>query len=316
MPERAILMMAYGSPESLDDMPAYLKDIRGGRPMSAAFVGEFRGRYAQIGGKSPLNERTLEQARETEALLRARGHDVVVYVGMRHWMPWIKDAVARMHNDGVREAVSIVMAPHYSKMSIGRYWSKLEEAQEEAGSRIRFSPVDSWCRQPRLLDAQEAAIRAAMLKFDANTHGKVKLVFSAHSLPARLLDMGDPYDDELKGNARALAERLDHSDWMFSYQSAAQTGEPWLGPQIEQVVADLSEEGYENVLIAPIGFVCDHVEVLYDIDIGVQAIARKHGIRVERTESMNSSPVFVEAVADGLLEKMDGSHRTQGRPSA
>lgn len=304
MPERAVLMLAYGSPESLDDMAAYLNDVRGGRPMSEAFVEEFRGRYAQIGGKSPLNERTFEQAEKTEAVLRGRGYDVPVYVGMRHWTPWIQDTVARMQAEGVREAVGIVMAPHYSKMSIGRYWAKVAEAQADAGSDIRFAFVDSWCRQPRLLEAQEAAIRAAMAAFEPEARGRVKLVFSAHSLPARLLTMGDPYDDELKGNARALAERLGHADWMFSYQSAAQTGEPWLGPQIEQVVTDLAAEGYTDVLIAPIGFVCDHVEVLYDIDIGVQQIARAHGVRVVRTASMNSHPTFIEAVADAVAEKL------------
>ena len=305
MASRAVLMLAYGSPDALDDMEAYLNDIRGGRPMSEEFVAEFRGRYAQIGGRSPLNERTVEQAKATEAVLRARGHDLPVYVGMRHWTPWIKDVVAQMHADGVEEVVAIVMAPHYSKMSIGRYWEKVGEARQAAGSSIRFAFVDSWCWQPKLLKVQEAFVRAGLEKFSGEARKKVKVVFSAHSLPARLLKVGDPYDDELKGNAKTLAKRLGDVDWTFSYQSVAHTGEPWLGPQIEDVIVDLAGEGYRNVLVAPIGFVCDHVEILYDIDIGVQKIAKKQGVRVERIESMNSNPVFVEAVADAVEEKLN-----------
>lgn len=303
MGKLGILMMAYGSPESLDDMEAYLNDIRGGRPMSPEFVEEFRGRYAQIGGKSPLNELTFAQAEATEAELQTRGIEAKVYVGMRHWMPWIKEAVAQMHADGVTEAVALVMAPHYSKMSIGRYWQKVTDAQEEIGSAISFVFVDSWCRQEKLLAAQEAKTRDGLAKFGAND--KVKVVFSAHSLPARLKQMGDPYDDELQENAQTLAERLGDIDWMFSYQSAAQTGEPWLGPQIEAVIPDLAQAGYQNMLSVPIGFVCDHVEVLYDIDIGCQEIAKEHQVRLERVEMMNSDPLFIGAVADAIVDKLE-----------
>jgi len=302
MGKLGILMMAYGSPESLDDMEAYLNDIRGGRPMSPEFVEEFRGRYAQIGGKSPLNELTFAQAEKTEKVLQSRGVDAKVYVGMRHWMPWIQDAVKEMHADGVTEAVAIVMAPHYSKMSIGRYWQKVNEAQEAVGSAINFEFVDSWCRQENLLDAQVAKTKVGLAKFGAED--RVKVVFSAHSLPARLKEMGDPYDDELQGNAQVLADRLGDIDWMFSYQSAAKTGEPWLGPQIEDVIPELAKEGYENMLSVPIGFVCDHVEVLYDIDIGCQEIAQKHNVRLERVEMMNSDPSFIDAVADAVIEKI------------
>lgn len=302
MGKLGVLMMAYGSPESLDDMEAYLNDIRGGRPMSPEFVAEFRGRYAQIGGKSPLNALTFAQGQATESVLQGRGVDAKVYVGMRHWTPWIQDAVANMHKDGVTQAVAIVMAPHYSRMSIGRYWQKVNEAQEQVGSEIAFLFVDSWSRQEKLLEAQLAKTKVGLAKFDADD--KVKVVFSAHSLPARLKEMGDPYDDELQENTKTLAERLGDIDWMFSYQSAAHTGEPWLGPQIEDVIPELAEAGYKNVLSVPIGFVCDHVEVLYDIDIGCQKIAKEHGIRLERVEMMNSDPGFIDAVADAVAAKI------------
>ncbi|MGA1195292.1 MAG: ferrochelatase [Candidatus Latescibacterota bacterium] len=303
MSQVGILMMAYGSPESLDDMAAYLNDIRGGRPMSPEFVEEFRGRYAQIGGKSPLNELTFAQGEATQAELQKRGVNAKVYVGMRHWTPWIKDAVADMHADGVTDAVAIVMAPHYSRMSIGRYWQKVNEAQEAIGSAIRFKFVDSWSREEKLLDAQLAKTKSGLAKFD--TGDPVKVVFSAHSLPARLKEMGDPYDDELQDNAKTLAERLGQVDWMFSYQSAAKTGEPWLGPQIEDVIPDLAQAGYTKMLSVPIGFVCDHVEVLYDIDIGCQEIAQKHGVHLERVEMMNCDPLFIGAVADAIEKAMD-----------
>ncbi|RME76162.1 MAG: ferrochelatase, partial [Chloroflexi bacterium] len=265
MSKKAVLVLAYGSPESVDGMEEYLLDIRGGRPVSPEFVAEFKHRYSLIGGKSPLTELTFAQADALAQELDRRGYGWPVYVGMRHWSPWIKDTIARMHADGITEAVAIVMAPHYSKMSIGKYWERVEQAQQAVGSAIRFTMVDSWYRQAKFLDAVEAHVRAGLAKFPPGE--PVKLVFSAHSLPARLKKMGDPYDDELQDNARLIAERLGDVDWMFSYQSAAETGEPWLGPQIEEVVVDLARQGYKNALVAPIGFVCDHVEILYDIDI-------------------------------------------------
>ena len=298
-------MLAYGSPDSLDDMEAYLNDIRGGRPMSGEFVAEFKGRYARIGGRSPLNDNTFEQAACAERSLMARGQDVRVYVGMRHWSPWIDDTVRRMSEDGVEEAVAIVMAPHYSRLSIGKYREAVNRANESGGNRVLFSFVDSWWRQPALLDAQEAHVRAGLKAFSREDRKHVKIVFTAHSLPERLLKMGDPYDDELKGNARAVAARLGDVDWMFSYQSAAHTGEPWLGPQIEDVIPDLADEGYRHVLVAPIGFVCDHVEILYDIDIGLQEIAKARGVNVKRIASMNNDPTFIDAVVDAVEGKLN-----------
>jgi ferrochelatase len=301
MTKKAVLVLAYGSPESVDGMEEYLLDIRGGRPVSPEFVAEFQHRYSLIGGKSPLTELTFAQGRAVAAQLQRRGHNWPVYVGMRHWTPWISDTVAQMHADGIEEAVAIVMAPHYSKMSIGKYWERLNQAQESVGSRIRFTMVDSWYRQPKFIEAVEARVRAGLQKFAADERPRVKLVFSAHSLPARLLKMGDPYDDQLKDNATIVADRLGPVDWMFSYQSAAETGEPWLGPQIEEVVVNLAGEGYKHMLVAPIGFVCDHVEILYDLDIEAKQLAQEHGVHLERIESMNTAPLFIEAIAEAVL---------------
>jgi ferrochelatase len=272
--------------------------------MSDEFVSEFRHRYSLIGG-SPLTALTYDQARQTGQELRARGYDVLTYVGMRHWSPWIKDAIGQMSLHGIQEVVAIVLAPHFSKMSIGKYWAKIEEAQELHHTDIKFSYVNSWYRQPQFLAAVEAHVRAGLEKFAPDVRQSVKIVFTAHSLPERLVKMGDPYDDELKDNARLIADRLGDVDWMFSYQSAAETGEPWLGPQIEDAVVDLARQGYKHVLVAPIGFVCDHVEILYDIDIEAKQIAEAQDVQLERIESMNSDPQFISAVADALGEKLN-----------
>ena len=303
MTKQAVLLLAYGTPNSVERMRCYLSDIRGGRPMSDEFVAEFQHRYALIDG-SPLTALTYDQARHTGAELTRQGHDVLTYVGMRHWSPWIKDAIGQMALHGIEQAVAIVMAPHYSKMSVGKYWAKIEEAQQLHHTHIDFSYIDSWYRQPQFLNALEAHIRAGLGKFAPDDRQKVKLVFSAHSLPERLLKMGDPYDAELKDNARLIAERLGDVDWMFSYQSAAETGEPWLGPQIEDVVVDLAGQGYRHILVAPIGFVCDHVEILYDIDIEAKQIAEAHSVQLERIESMNSDPQFIGAIVDAVTEKL------------
>lgn len=299
MPKKAVLIMAYGTPANVERMRCYLSDIRGGRPMSDEFVQEFQHRYELIGG-SPLNRLTFEQAKKTSELLQQRGYDWPVYVGMRHWSPWIKDAVGQMYLHGIEECVAIVMAPHYSSMSIGRYQAKIDEAQHMHGTNIKFSFVNSWYEQPKFLQALENHVQAGYEKFAPEARDKVKLIFSAHSLPARLLKMGDPYDEQLQTNAKIMAERLGAVDWMFSYQSAGHTGEPWLGPQIEEVVVDLAQQGYKYALAAPIGFVCDHVEILYDIDIEARQLAHEHGLQLERIESMNTDPLFIEAIADAV----------------
>jgi ferrochelatase len=299
MPKKAVLIMAYGTPDSTEWMPYYLSDIRGGRPMSEEFIAEFRHRYELIGG-SPLTRLTYDQAKKTGQVLRQRGHDWPVYLGMRHWSPWIKDAIGQMYLHGIEEAVGIVMAPHYSSMSIGRYEAKIAEAQQTHGTNIKFSMVNSWYEQPNFLQAVENHVRAGFEKFAPEVRNKVKLIFSAHSLPVRLLSMGDPYDEQLKTNARIIAERLGSVDWMFSYQSAGHSGEPWLGPQIEDVVVDLAKAGYKYALVAPIGFVCDHVEILYDIDVEARQVAQEHGMQLERIESMNSDPLFIGAIADAV----------------
>lgn len=305
-----LLLMAYGSPESLDDMGEYLLDIRGGRPTSEELVEEIKERYAQIGGRSPLLDRTREQAQALELALNRRYADQGLrfraYVGMRHWEPRIKEAVEQMSADGIERAVALVMAPHSSRMSTGAYFKRLDEAVEELGLDLQFWRVESWHDHPGLIAAIAEQAQTALERFDK---GKPYVVFTAHSLPTRILAQGDPYDRQLRETASLLAERLGipAGRWTFSYQSAGASSEPWLGPQIEELVVELAESGEDKLLIVPIGFVCDHVEVLYDIDIEARGIAARHGARLERSPSLNASPTLIAALADIVAARL-GQH--------
>ena len=315
----AILLLAYGGPDSLDDIPAYLLDIRGGRETPQHLIDEISERYRLIGGSSPLLGITRSAAAKLQAELGLR-----VYVGMRHWHPLIRETVDEILADGVDHIVAICMAPHFSTLSIGAYRARLQEAlaaartgsadHAAANSQRVSAPtyqtsttspevgldfVDSWYTQPEYLDALAANTAATLQRFPATDRDEVLVVFTAHSLPEFILQRGDPYDRQLRETAQLLADRLElpAERWMFSYQSAAQTGVPWLGPQIEAVIPELAAQGRQNVLITPVGFIADHVEVLYDIDIGVQAIAARHGMRVERPPMLNDSPPLIAALA-------------------
>jgi len=305
--------MAYGGPDSLDDIEPYLLDIRGGRPTSPELVEEIRERYALIGGRSPLLELTRQQAQALEAQLNCPGEARYrVYVGMRHWQPRIKETVADMVEDGIEQAVTLVMAPHYSRMSTGAYFARLDEALDDLGADIVFTRIESWHDHPGLIAALEEKTIEALARYERDgTDALPKVIFSAHSLPTRILDWGDPYDAQLNETAGRVAERLDlpPDRWLFCYQSAGRSPEPWLGPQIEDVIVELAQAGEKRLLMAPIGFVCDHVEVLYDIDIEGRGLAEAHGARLERSESLNASPTFIAALADMVKSKTSNVKR-------
>jgi len=296
--KQAVILLAYGGPESLDDIPAYLLDIRGGRPTPQELIDDISHRYDQIGGRSPLLDITREAADKLSAEI-----GLPVYVGMRHWAPYIADVVAQMAADGIDHIVAICMAPHYSMFSIGKYREKLEQAvsqcQAETGQNIALSFVESWSTQLDYLRGIVGNVRQTLARWPAAERPRVKVVFTAHSLPAFILEKGDPYDSQLRETAGLLATMLELPDgrWTFSYQSAAQTGMPWLGPQIEELVPELAAAGERDLLIAPIGFIADHVEILFDIDIGVQTIAQTHGVRVERPPMLNASQPLVDALS-------------------
>ena len=284
----AVVVMAYGSPSRIEDVPAYYADIRGGRPIAPERLEELVGRYRRLGieASNPLNEITEATRAALEAEL-----GLPVFTGMRHWQPRIADAAERALAGGASEIVGLVLAPHYSGMSIGRYRAQLEEA---IGGRAELRFVERWGSEPGFLDL--LAERIAAVSNYLSSH----LVFTAHSLPARILDEGDPYPDELLETSRLLAERAGVSDWSFSFQSESATGEPWLGPDILDHLEALHARGVRRVLLCPVGFVADHLEIRWDLDIEAQEKAAELGLELDRIELPNADPAFV-AVLAGLV---------------
>jgi ferrochelatase len=286
----AVLVMAYGGPGNIDDVEPYLMDVRGGRPTKPQLVEEIRARYARIGGRSPILEHTRAQA---AGIGRALGDRFRVHVGMRHWHPFIQETVEAIVQAGQRRVVGVAMAPHYSNMSVGAYEKKLLQA---AGDRLETSLIRSWWSQPRFLDAVTDRVTQALQRFPQPS--QVPVIFTAHSLPEHILASADPYPEEIRRSAEEVARRARLRDWRVAYQSAGATQEPWLGPDAEEVITELAKSGNKGVLLVPIGFVCDHVEILYDIDVEYQALARRLGLQLERTASLNDDAGLVAAVAD------------------
>jgi ferrochelatase len=295
-PTHHLLIMAYGGPDSLDDVRPYLLDVRNYRPTSDEIVHEITERYEQIGGRSPILELTRAEGEGIERALNdlaGEGERWKVWVGMRHWHPFIKATLAEMRAAGVERAVGLVMAPHYSSMSIGAYFKRAEEA----GSGIELAPVRSWNLNPGYLDALHDRIADALERFPTERRAGVQVIFTAHSLPERILEHGDPYPDELRATVDALVERMPGVAWHWAYQSAAMTADPWLGPDAGEVIEQLHAEGKDDILICPVGFICEHVEILYDIDIEYQQLAQKLGVHLERIEMLNDHPSMLAGLA-------------------
>lgn len=282
---RGVLLVAHGTPDSLEEMPEYLRLVRGGREPSAELVAEMRHNYGAIGGRSPLTDLTLAQA---EALRDELGGPPV-FVGMRNWRPFIADALDEARRAGVDDLMVVPMAPQYSSLSVAKYRGAVDAALPP-GLKMRF--VDSWHADPALLDAFAARVREALARGPADA-----VVFTAHSLPQSAIDKGDPYARQVAETAAGVAARSGLSAFEQAWQSAGRTPEPWLGPSLEEKLAALSDAGRAEVLVAPIGFVCDHTEILFDVDVQAQAAARARGIALRRTESLNTSPAFIRALA-------------------
>ena len=290
-PSNAILLMAYGTPAGPEDLAAYYTHIRGGRAPSPEKIAELASRYAEIGGSSPLLEITRALA---EALRAASG--LPVYVGMKHWHPFIADTVERMHADGVTGGVGIVLAPHYSRLSVGTYIKTASDTVGRLGApHLRF--VESWHLHPALVATLARRVRAALDRLDAAHAPMAHVVFTAHSLPKRIAEFRDPYPLQLVESAKAVADAARVTRWSFAFQSASATGEAWLGPDILDALRDLRAKDVQDVAVCPIGFVADHLEVLYDLDVEAGRLARELGMRLVRTESMNASPEFVAILA-------------------
>lgn len=310
-----LLLMAYGGPDSVDDVRDYLLDVRNHRPTADHIVDEITERYRLIGGRSPILELTNAEAAGIEAALNANApadQSWKVWVGMRHWHPFIKDTLAEMEAAGVTDAVGLVMAPHYSRMSIGAYFKRAAEAE----SPIRLHEITSWNTLPGYLDALTERIEGALAKFPDAERAHVPVIFTAHSLPERIRTWDDPYEAQLQETVKLLRERLPGQPWEWAYQSAAMTADPWLGPDASEVIARLHADGINNVVICPIGFICEHVEILFDIDVEFQQQAEGLGMHLERIEMLNDHPLLLAALADLVLTEVNTNGLMTSRVTA
>jgi protoporphyrin/coproporphyrin ferrochelatase len=292
---RGLVVMAYGSPASPDDIEAYYTHIRRGRPPSAEQLADLTDRYAAIGGVSPLAERTRAQARAIAAALGASESDRwTVALGNKHAPPFVEDAVAELAGRAA-DVVGLVLAPHYSRGSVGEYHERAGAAAGERG--IAYVGIDAWHDEPAWLDAQGERVRSALGALPAKT----TVLFTAHSLPERVLTDDDPYPDQLRQSAAAIAGRagLDSHDWALAWQSAGRTPGPWRGPDVRDVICDLAATGrIKGVLVCPQGFVSDHLEVLYDLDVDARRMASKAGLAFARTASINDDQAVMAALAE------------------
>lgn len=304
-----VLLLAYGSPSTLDEVEPYYTHIRGGRPPAPEALERLKERYRRVGGRTPLLDITRAVALSLEGRLNAegsaltpalspweRGRHYRVFFAMKHWHPFIEAVVPRMAAEGIRSAVAIALAPHYSRLSVGAYREAVEQAAARLAEPIRFRFVESWHANKLYRKLMAERVREALSLFPTGALEEVSLVFTAHSLPERILAWDDPYPRELRESAAAIAGLVGLADWRLAYQSAAPTGEPWLGPDLLSTLEHLAAEGRRYVLVCPVGFVADHLEVLYDLDVEASARAAQLGLTFRRTEMPNADPGFIDAL--------------------
>lgn len=301
----AVLVMAYGGPNNQDELEPYLLDVRHGRPVSPELLEEMRSRYAQIGGRSPILEYTEDQCRELDrALEDLHPGKFSTFLGMRHWHPYISEAVNQIQSNGLSRCIGIVMAPHYSRMSVGAYYDRLEEALSSSG-HFEVEKITSWKTDQGYLDTVEARVNEALKRFPEQERADVHIVFTAHSLPHRILELEDPYPQELQTTFDILKSRFPENKGHFAYQSAAMTPEPWLGPDAGDLMLKLIDYGVQNFVIAPIGFVSEHVEILYDIDIDFRKRVEAAGGRLERIGMPSADPRMMRSLAAMIAGKAE-----------
>jgi protoporphyrin/coproporphyrin ferrochelatase len=328
--KQAVLLLAHGTPETVEQIPEYLRNVVSGRPMPQHVIEEIQHRYSLI-GRSPLTEITLEQARLVEAELARQGSPVRVYVGMRNWKPYIPDVVRQMRADGVEEAAVICLAPQNSRTSVGLYRRAVlaEAGVAEAGAAgsggLKIDFTESWAEHPLLAEAFAERLRAAEARMTAETGGPVPVLFTAHSVPVRTVQppaeseggpkhwpgegagsSPDPYAEDARKTAELVAERVEGIPrWLFAFQSQGASGGAWLGPTVEETLDGLATQSIRNLILQPIGFLCDHVEILYDVDIAFREYAFRKGIRLERPESLNGSETLARAIAELAMKGLE-----------
>jgi protoporphyrin/coproporphyrin ferrochelatase len=297
---RGILVMAYGTPRSLDHVEEYYTDIRRGRPPTPELLEELTDRYRAIGGRSPLYEITQAQAKGIEERT-----GVKTYLGQKHAPPFIPDAVRDMTKDSVEHAVGLVLAPHYSKMSIGDYERRTRLAADELGWTGELTMVRSWHLEEGYIAFLSSRVSTALTSLPEDARAETVVLFTAHSLPERILQAGDPYPDQLRETANEVASRLDLDHFDIAWQSAGRTKDPWIGPDVLDVMRHLNDEGRRGVVVCPCGFVSDHLEVLYDVDIECKDLAGQLGLEFARTESPNTDDLFLDTLSKVVTRAFD-----------
>jgi ferrochelatase len=291
-----VLLLAHGAPERLEDIPTFLLNVREGRKLSDAAVNEIVRRYSLIGG-SPLLRLTTLQA---QGLAKLLGRPV--YVGMRNWKPFISEAVQRIKTDGVERAVALCLAPQNSRTSIGLYKKYLFEEVERLAPNLQVDFIENWHDHPALVEAFRERVATALARAQAEAGSPVPVIFTAHSVPEKTIQGGDPYAQQVRETAALVAKAMSLKEFSVAFQSQGMTSEPWMGPTVEALIDQLAAQGQRHALLAPVGFVCDHVETLYDIDVVFRAYGKTKGVTVHRSESLNDSPLFIQALAAIVTE--------------
>jgi ferrochelatase len=295
----AVLLMAYGSPNSLDEVGEYLRQVRGGRLPTPEEVERLRERYRQVGGQTPLLKITLAQAKALEERLQSgSGINSKVYVGMKHWHPFIEDVVEKIVSDGAPGIIGLALTPHYSKLSIGGYADAVKRGLARTERAIPFTMVESWHDQQSLITALSRRVHNGLEKFSDPSNAVV--LFTAHSLPKKFVQDDDPYWRQLQESSQLVATKSGIKSWDFAFQSAGQPIDSWMGPSIKEKITELSGKGFRELLVCPVGFVSDHLEILYDLDIEANSYASSLGARLERTTSLNDDAEFISAIASRL----------------
>jgi len=303
---RALLLLAFGGPRNLEEVELLLTRLFGGRKPPPEQLERVKDRYRLIGGCSPLPEITSDQAGALEKELHARGYAFKSYVGMRHCHPLIEETLEQIVRDGFKEIVAVPMAPFRSRASTGAYIEELNRAKREVGAEIRVFFVEGWYRNPLFLEALREKIRDGLNQFAPEKKNQVHLIFTAHSLPKTLIE-NDPYTKEIEESVTEVLKGLVPLAWRIAFQSKGGGPGEWIGPEVEKVLEDLASQKVEHVLVVPIGFVSDHIEILYDIDIVYRKKAESLGMNLKRTSSLNASESFIKALSTIVEEHLIGS---------
>lgn len=302
-----LLVMAYGTPYKEEDIERYYTHIRHGRKPSPEMLEDLKNRYEAIGGISPLAKITQEQGEKLQDHLNQVQDQVEfkLYLGLKHIEPFIEDAVKQMHEDGIQEAVSIVLAPHFSTFSVKSYNGRAHEEAEKLGN-LKITSVESWFDEPKFIQYWSEKVKATFDSMTAEEQSSAVLIVSAHSLPEKILQLGDPYPEQLQKTADYIAESAGVKNYAVGWQSAGNTPEPWLGPDVQDLTRELHEKnGYKAFVYTPVGFVADHLEVLYDNDYECKIITEELGVSYYRPEMPNSQPLFIDAMATVILNKLN-----------